>query len=163
MKISNYLPIILYLSIASITGLFLDRKSVAQGNNCVASPGACASAKQLVPGKLLLAQNTESTPPASNPSNDLDNKISIPPNQEDKSLLKVKASITNRGEYPHYVYYIVAKFVSGDTPIKEAIIPVNSTIEPGKTADVTHEISKESFSSLSVKNIKPIIVKSEYR
>jgi hypothetical protein len=163
MKIRNYLPLILYATFASVSWFILDGQSLAQGTNCLAPAEHCTSPRLLSTGKWRLAQTTEANNASKGASVDLDNRISILPDQADKSRLTVKASITNRGEQPHYVYYIVAKLVSGETHLKQTIIPVNSTIEPGETTDVTHAISKESFSGLSIKNIKPIIIKSEYR
>lgn len=162
-NMSKYLPIIIYTTIATIAGTLLDGKSIAQTVNCLKSLDNCHLVGQSSQPKLLLAQDTEPKNSTSNPKRDLENKISISADREDKSLLEVRASITNRGEQPHYVYYIVAKFVAGETPIKQTIIPVNTTIKPGETTNVTHEILKESFSPMAIKNIKPVVIKSEYR
>jgi hypothetical protein len=163
MKISNYLPLILYTTLTSSAGLLGDGKSLAESTHSHPCPINCNSSRLGSKGELLLAQGKELSSPNQGTGAELDNKISIVPDPTDKSLLKVKGSITNRGEQSHYVYYIVAKLVSGDTPVKQTIIPVNSTIERGETLPFTHEISTESLGPLSIKNIKPIIIKSEYR
>lgn len=89
--------------------------------------------------------------------------ISITRNSSDKSLLTFTGSINNRSEQSHYVYYIVAKFVSNDTSIKQAIIPLNVDIKPGKSQSFTHEISTDNINSITPEAIKPVIVKYEYR
>jgi hypothetical protein len=89
--------------------------------------------------------------------------MTITRSSSDKSLLNVEGQINNQSGQSHYVYYIVAKFVSKDTSIKQAIIPVNMTIEPGKSTPFTHEISTESLNSISPESVKPVVVKYEYR
>ncbi len=89
--------------------------------------------------------------------------ITITQESDDKSLLTVKGFINNRGERAHYVYYIVAKFIANDTAIKQTVIPVNIDLEPGQSKPFIHEISTDSVNSIVPANVKPLIVKYEYR
>lgn len=90
-------------------------------------------------------------------------EITVTRNTSDKSLLTVKGSIENQSQQTHYVYYIVAKFISNDVSIKQAIIPVNIAIPAGKSTSFTHEISTQSVNSIAPETVKPIVVKYEYR
>jgi hypothetical protein len=111
-----------------------------------------------------LAQNPAVDRVSPDPAKDLTVKnLTIVRSTSDKSLLNVEGEINNQSGQSHYVYYIITKFVSKDTSIKQAIIPVNSTIEPGKSASFTHEISTESLNSIAPESVKPIVVKYEYR
>jgi hypothetical protein len=111
-----------------------------------------------------VAQNPAVDRVNADPNNDLMVKnMTITRSSSDKSLLNVEGEINNQSGQSHYVYYIVAKFVSKDTSIKQAIIPVNITIEPGKSTSFTHEISTESLNSIAPESVKPIVVKYEYR
>ncbi len=111
-----------------------------------------------------LSQNPAVERANSDPSKDLMVKnMTITRSSSDKSLLNVEGQINNQSGQSHYVYYIIAKFVSKDTSIKQAIIPVNSTIEPGKSTPFVHEISTESLNSIAPESVKPVIVKYEYR
>jgi hypothetical protein len=111
-----------------------------------------------------LAQNPAVDRVSPDPAKDLMVKnMTITRSSSDKSLLNVEGEINNQSGQSHYVYYIIAKFISKDTSIKQAIIPVNSTIEPGQSTSFTHEISTESLNSLAPESVKPIVVKYEYR
>jgi hypothetical protein len=90
-------------------------------------------------------------------------EITVTRNSSDKSLLTVNGTIENRGEQVHYVYYIVAKFIAKDISIKQAIIPINIDIEPGKSQSFAHEISTDSTQSIKPGAVKTSIVKYEYR
>jgi hypothetical protein len=90
-------------------------------------------------------------------------EITVTRNTSDKSLLTVSGTIENRGEQAHYVYYIVAKFIAKDISIKQAIIPINIDIEPGKSQSFAHEISTDSTQSIKPGAVKTSIVKYEYR
>ncbi len=111
-----------------------------------------------------LSQNPAVDPVNADASKDLMVKnMTITRSSSDKSLLNVEGQINNQSGQSHYVYYIVAKFISKDTSIKQAIIPVNTTIEPGKSTPFTHEISTESLNSIAPEAVKPVVVKYEYR
>ena len=111
-----------------------------------------------------IAQNPETDSPSSTRDQDLTVKnIAITRNSSDKSLLNIKGQIQNQSGQTHYVYYIVAKFVSRSASIEQAIIPVNTTIEPGQSTVFTHEISTERLNSTNPESVKPIVVKYEYR
>jgi hypothetical protein len=111
-----------------------------------------------------LAQNPAVDRVTPDPAKDFTVKnMTITRSSSDKSLLNVEGEINNQSGQSHYVYYIVAKFISKDTSIKQAIIPVNITIAPGQSTSFTHEISTESLNSLSPESVKPIVVKYEYR
>ncbi len=90
-------------------------------------------------------------------------EITVTRNTSDKSLLTVSGTIANRGEQVRYVYYIVAKFIAKDISIKQAIIPINIDIEPGKSQAFAHEISTDSIQSIAPETVKTSIVKYEYR
>jgi hypothetical protein len=111
-----------------------------------------------------IAQNPAVDRVSPDPAKDLLVKnMTIVRSSSDKSILNVEGEINNQSGQSHYVYYIIAKFISKDTSIKQAIIPVNSTIEPGKSTSFTHEISAESLNSIAPESVKPIVVKYEYR
>ncbi len=111
-----------------------------------------------------IAQNPEADGTNANRNKDLMVKsIAITRSTSDKSLLNIEGQIKNQSGQAHYVYYIVAKFVSRNMTIEQAIIPVNSTIEPGQSTLFTHEISTERLNSNSPESVKPVVVKYEYR
>jgi hypothetical protein len=111
-----------------------------------------------------LAQNPAVDRVTPDPAKDLMVKnMTIVRSSSDKSLLNVEGEINNQSGQSHYVYYIIAKFISKDTSIKQAIIPINSTIEPGRSTSFVHEISTESLNLLAPESVKPIVVKYEYR
>ncbi|WP_310482620.1 hypothetical protein [Chamaesiphon sp. VAR_48_metabat_403] len=89
--------------------------------------------------------------------------IVVKRNSSDNSLLTVSGTIENQSKQVHYVYYIVAKFVAKDISIKQAIIPINIDIEPGKSKSFAHEISTDSINSIAPETVKTSIVKYEYR
>jgi hypothetical protein len=166
MKIGQYLSII--MSIGAIWSL-LDVRSSARGFSLKPSTGISAasiSTKQQSP--QLLAQNLAQTSVTNSVDLESDKDlqlqyINVTRNSSDKSLLTVSGSINNRSEQSHYVYYIVAKFIAKDVSIKQAIIPVNIDIEPGKSKSFSHEISTQSVNSLAPEAVKPVLVKYEYR
>lgn len=89
--------------------------------------------------------------------------ITVTRSSSDKSLLTVTGSINNRSDRSHYVYYVVTKFIANDISIKQAIVPVNIDIEPGKSQPFTYEILADSLDSIVPASIKPMVVKYEYR
>ncbi len=112
----------------------------------------------------VLAQNLDQSSTNIDINKDLQLQgITITQESADKSLLTVKGFINNRGERAHYVYYIVAKFIANDTAIKQTVIPVNIDLEPGQSKPFTHEISADSVNPIVPANVKPLIVKYEYR
>jgi hypothetical protein len=161
MKASRYLAVMMLVS--AIWNL-LDVQSSAQSSSLglpVAKPILVASLHRQ---PQLLAQNTAGTSVNSDINEDLMSQdITVTRNSSDKSLLTVTGLINNRSEQAHYVYYIVAKFISNDISIKQAIIPVNIDIEPGKSQSFTHEISTDSINSIIPETVKPLVVKYEYR
>ena len=111
----------------------------------------------------MLAQNLVGTKTSPDVSKDLRlQEVVVTRNSSDKSLLTVTGTIDNRSEQARYVYYIVAKFITKDVSIKQAIIPINTNIEPGKSKPFTYEISIGS-TSLAPADVKPMVVKYEYR
>jgi hypothetical protein len=171
MKTSKYLAVIM-----SICGIWilLDVKSPAQGFKlglAMAKPTVVSGSQQHFaktvrsqPANTLLTQNSASTSPTADINKDLMLKdITITQDSEDKSLLTVKGFINNRSDKSHYVYYIVAKFISNDTAIKQTIIPVNIKLDAGASQAFTHEISTDSDNVISPETIKPLVVKYEYR
>ncbi len=111
----------------------------------------------------ILAQNSTGTINNSEVNKDLRlQDITVTRNSSDKSLLTVTGSIDNRSDRTHYVYYVVAKFISRDVSIKQAIIPVNINIEPGKSKPFTHEISTD-IDSIVPETVKALVLKYEYR
>jgi hypothetical protein len=112
----------------------------------------------------VLAQNFDSSSTNIDINKDLRLQgITITQDSADKSLLTVKGFINNRGERAHYVYYIVAKFIANETAIKQTVIPVNIDLEPGQSKPFIHEISTDSVNPVVPANIKPLVVKYEYR
>jgi hypothetical protein len=161
MKISKYLSAI--VSIGAIWCL-LDITSPARGFSVELPLAKPSSTKSLLQIDRAVAQNSQVTPATTEIDKDLRLQgISITRNSEDNSLLTFTGSINNRSDQTHYVYYIVAKFVANDTSIKQAIIPVNVDIKPGQSQTFTHEISTESVNSIVPEQIKPVVVKYEYR
>jgi hypothetical protein len=186
MKTSKYLSVIMSISAVWI---LLDVKSPAQGFKlelAVAKPTLAKFAPQHIgisplqklvqnqpnpvssasptTGNLVLAQNLEITPKTADVNQDFMLKdITITQNSTDKSLLTVTGFINNRSGQSHYVYYIVAKFISNDTAIKQTIIPVNIELEPGQSKPFIHEISTDSVNSVAPETVKPLVVKYEYR
>jgi hypothetical protein len=161
MKIGQYLSVI--MSIGAIWGL-LDVRSSARGFSLERAPISTGHIAHDRRSPQLLAQN--SAPNSIDLESDKDLRlqyINVTRNSSDKSLLTVSGSINNRSDQTHYVYYIVAKFVSKDISIKQAIIPVNIDIEPGKSKSFSHEISTQSADSLVPESVKPVVVKYEYR
>lgn len=111
-----------------------------------------------------IAQNSQNGSESSSPSKDLRlREIGIIRDSSDKSISIVTGSIDNRSDRPHYVYYLVAKFISKDASVKQTIVPINSKIEPGESVKFNHEISTESISSTAPETVKPIVVKYEYK
>jgi hypothetical protein len=160
MKIGKYLSLIIF---GSAIWSCLSVRSSAQGFN-FKLPGMSSVPLVLAQQNPTIAQNSTDGSATSSPSKDLRlREIGITRDLSDKSLLIVKGSIDNRSDRPHYVYYIVAKFISKDASIKQAIIPVNSKIEPGASARFNHEISTESINSVAPETVKPVVVKYEYR
>jgi hypothetical protein len=162
MKISKYLSAI--VSIGAIWFL-LDTTSSAWGFSLELPLTKLPLDKSIPRHHRAIAQNSPVSPKTTTEiDKDLSLQgISITRNSSDKSLLTVTGSINNRSEQTHYLYYIVAKFVANDTSIKQAIIPVNVDIEPGQSKSFTHEISTQSINSIVPGDIKPVVVKYEYR
>ncbi len=163
MKIGQYLSVI--MSIGALWSL-LDVRSSATGFSLEQSSSAVATESRSAQPQSaqLLVQNPVANPIDLESDKDLRLQyINVTRNSSDKSLLTVSGSINNRSEQTHYVYYIVAKFVSKDISIKQAIIPLNIDIEPGKSKSFSHEISTQSADSLVPETVKPVVVKYEYR
>jgi hypothetical protein len=161
MKTSQYLSVIMAIGALWVS---IGTRSAAQsfGVESSATNASVSKASQRQP--RLLAQNLATNSSQAEIDRDFRlQDITVTRNSSDKSLLTVKGSIENQSSQTHYVYYIVAKFVSKDVSIKQAIIPVNIDIAPGKSTSFTHEISTESINSIVPANIKPIVVKYEYR
>jgi hypothetical protein len=159
MKTSKYLSAI--ISVSAIW-ILLDVKSPAQGFKLdLPQPILVTSPHHQ---NRLLAQNIQSTSITADVNKDFRlQDVTVTRNTADKSLLTVKGSINNRSEQSHYVYYIVAKFISNDVAIKQTIIPVNIGLEPGQSKAFTHEISTEKIDSISPETVKSLVVKYEYR
>jgi hypothetical protein len=161
MKIGQYLSVI--MSIGALWSL-LDVRSSARGFSLERSTVTAQSRSVQSRSPQLLVQNSVTNPIDLESDKDLRLQyINVTRNSSDKSLLTVSGSINNRSEQTHYVYYIVAKFVSKDISIKQAIIPLNIDIEPGKSKSFSHEISTQSADSLVPETVKPVVVKYEYR
>jgi hypothetical protein len=161
MKIGRYLSVV--MSIGAIWGV-LDVRSSARAFNLEQSRISARS----IPTKQRSSQLLVQTPTANQIDLESDKDlrlqyINVTRNSSDKSLLTVSGSINNHSEQTHYIYYIVAKFVSKDVSIKQAIIPLNIDIEPGKSKSFSHEISAQSIDSISPETVKPVVVKYEYR
>ncbi len=160
MNISKYLSVIIF---GSAIWSCLAVKSPAQGFN-LRLPGINAAPATLAQRNSTLAQTVEEGTGSSKPNKDLRlREIGISRDSSDKSLLVVKGSIDNLSDRTRYVYYIVTKFVAKDSSIKQAIIQIDSKIEPGESAKFEREISTESIKSLSPETVKPVVVKYEYR
>jgi hypothetical protein len=161
MKTSQYLSVIMFVS--GIWSL-LDVQSSARCSileSPVAQASLIQSARQSHP---VLAQNLATTQTDGDVNKDLRlQEVVVTRNSSDKSLLTVTGTINNRSEQTHYVYYIVARFVSKDISIKQAIIPIDIDIAPGKSKPFTHEISIDSTSPILPESVKPMVVKYEYR
>jgi hypothetical protein len=161
LKTSQYLSVIMFVSgIWSLlnvqsSALGFSLKLPVVNSNLIRSP---------LQHSQLLAQTSASSQTSVDVNQDLrlQNTV-VTRNSSDKSLLTITGRIENRSEQTHYVYYIVAKFVSKDISIKQAIIPIDIDIEPGKSKPFTHEISADSIHSISPETVKPIVVKYEYR
>ena len=161
MKTSQYLSVIMFVS--GIWSL-LNVQSSARGFSLKLPATQSALVRSSRPSASVLAQNLAATQTDVEVSKDLRLKeISVTRNSSDKSLLTVTGTIDNRGEQTHYVYYIVAKFISKDISIKQAIIPIDIDIAPGKSKLFTHEISIDSTNPILPESVKPMVVKYEYR
>jgi hypothetical protein len=162
MKTSQYLSVIMSIGALWIS---IGTRSAIPGFGVESATANSAVGMSVERQPQLLAQNNV----ASNSSQtevERDfrvQEITVTRNSSDKSLLTVKGSIENQSQQTHYVYYIVAKFISNDVSIKQAIIPVNITIPAGKSTSFTHEISTQSVNSIAPETVKPIVVKYEYR
>lgn len=144
-----------------VTLILLDAQSPAKGFNLLPVRNSVAVSADRHP--QILAQNSTGTINNSEVNKDLRlQDITVTRNSSDKSLLTVTGSINNRSDRSHYVYYVVAKFISRDVSIKQAIIPLNIDIEPGKSKPFTHEISTD-IASIVPETVKPLVLKYEYR
>jgi hypothetical protein len=160
MKIGKYFAVIIC---GSAIWSCLSVKSSAQGFN-LKLPGMNSTPVILAQQNAIVAQNSQDGGETSSPSKDLKlREIGIVRDSSDKSISIVKGSIYNHSNRPHYVYYIVAKFISKDASVKQAIVPIDSKIEPGESVKFNHEISTQSISSTAPETVKPIVVKYEYR
>jgi hypothetical protein len=164
MKTSKYLPVIMFISAIWI---LLDVQSPAQGFSLELPFVNRTQAKSTHQPARILTQNlvgSSDSPEINKVNKDLRlQDIKITRDSEDKSLITIAGSINNRSEQPHYVYYIVARFISNDTSIKQTIIPLNIDIEPGQSKLFTHEISTNGSNSILLETVKPVVVKYEYR
>ncbi len=144
--------------------ILLDVQSPAQGFNLRFPRVNLSFSKSTHQDTQVTAQNSGASSENSDVNKDLTLKdVNVTRNSSDKSLLTVTGSISNHSDQSHYVYYVVAKFISKDTAIKQTIIPVNSDIEPGQSKLFTHEISTDSVSSIVPEKVKSVVVKYEYR
>ena len=158
---SKHLTAVMFLSAIWIS---LDAQSPARGFNLDLSLVRPAAIESPARRPQIIAQNFASNTSSTDVNKDLRlQDITIVRTSSDKSLLTVTGSIENRSDRTHYVYYVVAKFIAKDVSIKQAIIPVNIDIEPGKSKPFTHEISADSISSIAPETVKPLVVKYEYR
>lgn len=158
MKPSKYLSVIIFVS---AIWFCLAVESLAQVTLKLPRINVNSPSEQ---SSVAIAQNQEDDNPIADANKDLKlREIVITPDSSDKSLLSVQGSIDNYSEQTHFIYYIVAKFVAKDTSIKQAIIPVNSQIEPGKSAKFNYEISTESIKLDELNQVKSVVVKYEYR
>jgi hypothetical protein len=159
MKIGKYLSVIIF---GSAIWSCLSVKSSAHGFN-LKLPRIDLT-PIVAPPNSLIAQNSQDGTGTSSPSKDLRLlEIGIVRDSSDESISIVQGSIDNRSDRPRYVYYLVAKFVYKDASVKQAIVPINSKIEPGESVKFNHEISTESINSTTPETVKPIVVKYEYR
>ena len=161
MKTSQYLSVIMFVS--GIWSL-LDVESSARSLS-LELPVTKSSLVRSSPRSVsVLAQNLTSTQTSFDVNKDLRlQEIVVTRNSSDSSLLTITGTINNRSEQTHYVYYIVAKFIAKDISIKQAIIPIDIDIEPGKSTPFTHEISIGNIKSIVPETVKPMVVKYEYR
>ena len=160
MKIGNYFAVIIFGS--AIWGC-LSVRSSAQGFN-LKLPGMNSTPVTLAQQNRIVAQKNQDGAETPSPSKDLRfGKIDIVPDRSDKSISIVKGSIYNPSDRPHYVYYIVAKFISKDASVKQAIVPIDRKIESGESVKFNHEISTQGISSNDPETVKPIVVKYEYK
>ena len=160
MNVSKYLAAVMFIS--AIWSL-VDGQSPAQGFSLelpVVKPTLVESAARY---PQILAQNTGISSNADIHKDLRLHDITVTRSSSDKSLLTVTGSINNRSDRSHYVYYIVTKFIANDVSIKQAIVPVNSYIAPGKSQPFTYEILADSLDSIAPASIKPMVVKYEYR
>jgi hypothetical protein len=161
MKTSRFLSVL--MAIGAIWNL-LNAQSSAQSFSLESFASPPSSAHSLPRHRSVLTQNPTGITTNFDISKDLQlQDISVTRNSSDKSLLTVTGLINNHSDQSHYVYYIVAKFISKDVSIKQVIIPVNIDIEPGKSKPFTHEISTDSNNSIAPATVKPVVVKYEYR
>ena len=160
MKIGKYL-----FAIAVVSAIWgcLDLRSSARGLNLKLPIGNFSSPANASHRRSSTFAQALSSSDNSAVSKDFRVEIGIAQNSSDKSLLNVKGSIDNNSDRSYYVYYIVAKFVSKDIAIKQAIIPVNSRIAPGASASFDREISTQLTDPISLATVKPVVVKYEYR
>jgi hypothetical protein len=156
MKTNKYLS-----AIVSLCGIWilLSVTAPARSNSLRLPPTASIS-----PAERAIAQNLEPSRDSTDLNQDLRlQDITVTQNSADKSLLTVKGSINNRSDKSHYVYYIVAKFISKDASIKQTIIPIDSDLEPGQSKLFVREISTDNIDPIGPETVKPVIVKYEYR
>ncbi|WP_157260009.1 hypothetical protein [Chamaesiphon minutus] len=162
MKTSQYLSVIMSIGALWIS---LGSRSAIQGFGVESA--IANSAMGVSPDRhpqLLAQSNAASNSSQTEVERDFRlQDITVTRNSSDKSLFTVKGSIENQSKHTYYIYYIVAKFISNDVSIKQAIIPVNIAIPAGKSTSFTHEISTQSVNSISPETVKPIVVKYEYR
>ena len=158
MNVSKYLSAVMFVS--AIWSL-LDGQSPARSSNLlqVVKPTSIES----VARSPRMAQNTGISSNADVNKDLRLQDIIVTRSSSDKSLLTVTGSINNRSDRSHYVYYVVTKFIANDISIKQAIVPVNSDIAPGKSQPFTYEILADSLDSIVPASIKPMVVKYEYR
>ncbi len=158
MNVSKYLAAVMFVS--AIWSL-LDAQSPARGLGLleVVKPTLVDSATR--PPRM--AQNTDISSNADVNKDLRLHDITVTRSSSDKSLLTVTGSINNRSDRSHYVYYVVTKFIANDISIKQAIVPVNIDIAPGKSQPFTYEILADSLDSIVPGSIKPMVVKYEYR
>ena len=159
MNVSKYLSAV---TLVSAIWSLLDGQSPARGFNLlqVVKPTLVESAAR---SPRILAQNTGISSNADVNKDLRLQDIIVTRSSSDKSLLTVTGSINNRSDRSHYVYYVVTKFIANDISIKQAIVPVNSDIAPGKSQPFTYEILADSLDSIVLGSIKPMVVKYEYR
>jgi hypothetical protein len=161
MKTSKYLPVIMFISAIWI---LLDVQSPAKGFSLELPFANLTFTKSTDRSARILAQNLAGSSDSPEINKDLRlQDIKITRDSEDKSLITIAGSINNRSEQSHYVYYVVARFISKDASIKQTIIPLNIDIEPGQSKLFTHEISTNGSNSISLETVKPVVVKYEYR
>ena len=158
MNVSKYLSAVMFVS--AIWSL-LDGQSPVRGLSLlqVAKPTLVDSAAR----SPRMAQNTGISSNADVNKDFRLQDITVTRSSSDKSLLTVTGSINNRSDRSHYVYYVVTKFIANDISIKQAIVPINIDIAPGKSQPFTYEILADSLDSIVPSSIKPMVIKYEYR